>query len=265
MLEINDLNQKIELINNNKLSISQVSDAFKISFSAGEYVLLTSLNPRFNSSSIFDEDENLLNGEFVFDNGIKLTGEDSLILQKHYLAWEADCLNRNSVCFKLPRNRDDRMGGVTPSNPYFFAAINKVARVLRGFDLIGFGQYISKEEMAFVHQYCSFHPVLRRFILSKSNFESLDRVIIPCAVFELFVENALAHVEGYRDKLRFQSLYLTRGVLLNGDPDGLDISESKYLMECEHVLDAPSIYKENFDFGTLESSGGLLDVLNLPF
>lgn len=49
------------------------------------------------------------------------------------------------------------------------------------------------------------------------------------------------------------------------ESESVDFASSKFLMEYEHVLDAPSIWKESIDFYSYESSGGFLDVLNLPF
>ena len=79
------------------------------------------------------------------------------------------------------------------------------------------------------------------------------------------MDNALAHVEGYRDKIRFESLYQLRDMRIEVESESVDFASSKFLMEYEHVLDAPSIWKESIDFYSYESSGGFLDVLNLPF
>lgn len=263
MLKINEFGHSIEIFYNNKISITQVSDAFGISIDGSNSINLTILAPSFNSSAVSNLNDDILNGVFHLDNGINISGVNAHLIQEKYLDWEASVLNKSHITFKIPTDRTDNSSGVAPYHPYFFAVINNLARTIRGFDLVGFGQYLSTNELRFVHQYCSFHPSLRKFIFSKGELKNDNRVLIPCKVFELIVEGALAHVDGYRDKIRFGALYQSRG--LSFDLDDLEPFTSKFLMEYEHVLDAPSIYKESFDFNYLESSGGLLDVLNLPF
>jgi hypothetical protein len=260
MLEINEFGHKIELFYNNKISITQVSDLISVSIDKSDSICLSLLKPNFSSTAVSIISDDVFNGTFHLENGMKISGVNSLLIQEKYLDWEANILTKSYITFKIPADRTDNRSGVAPFNPYFFAVINKLARTIRGFDLVGFGQYLSSEELNFVHQYCSFHPELRNFIFSKVGINNGNRVQIPCKVFELFVESALAHVDGYRDKIRFSTMFQSRGLT-----DDLEPFTSKFLMEYEHVLDAPTIYKECFDFNYLEGSGGLLDVLNLPF
>lgn len=260
MLKINEFGHKIEFFYNNKISIAQVSDAISLSIDGSNSIILSSLTPVFISSAVSSLNDDILNSVFHLENGIQISGVNAHLIQEKYLDWEADKLEKTHVTFKIPTDRADNRSGVAPYNPYFFAVINHIARTIRGFDLVGFGQYLSTNELSFVHQYCSFHPALRKFIFSKGELNNANMVLIPCKVFELIVESALAHVDGYRDKIRFSSLYQSRGLT-----DDLEPFTSMFLMEYDHVLDAPSIYKESFDFNYLESSGGLLDILNLPF
>lgn len=264
MLELNENGCLISISLKNKLSIEKVSDIICLSVN-NEHINLTSLSPKFKSDSISNEDENILRGIFTLSNGICFSEINSMALQNLYLQWEENQLSRSSVTFKVPSSRYDDKGGVAPYNPYFFAVVNKLARRSHGFDLIGFGEYLLWNEMKFVHQYCSFHPALRKYITLKDESGISERISISCKAFELIVENALAHVAGYRDKIRFESLYQMRGMEIGIDLDNNDFTTSKFLMEYDHVLDSPSIWKESIDFYNYESSGGLLDVLNLPF
>ncbi len=264
MLELKENGCNITITLKNKLSIENVSDIICLSVN-NEQLPLTQLAPKFKSTSVNSDDENILNGIFTLSNGIIFSAPNSTELQNLYLQWEATQLNRSSITFKVPTSRYDSKGGVAPYNPYFFAIVNKLARTTHGFDLIGFGEYLSRNEMKFVHQYCSFHPALRNYISLKDESGISERVSISCKAFELIVDNALAHVEGYRDKIRFESLYQLRDMRIEVESESVDFASSKFLMEYEHVLDAPSIWKESIDFYSYESSGGFLDVLNLPF
>lgn len=264
MLELNENGCLIAITLKNKLSIDKVSDIICLTLN-NEHISLTSLAPKFKSVSVSSDDENILNGNFTLSNGIFISDSNSVELQKLYLKWEVKQLNRSSITFKVPSNRYDSKGGVAPYNPYFFAVVNKLARTTHGFDLIGFGEYLSLNEMKFVHQYCSFHPALRKYISLKDESGISERVSISCKSFELIVDNALAHVVGYRDKVRFESLYQMRDMQIVAELDENDFGTSKFLIEYDHVLDSPSIWKESIDFYNYESSGGLLDVLNLPF
>lgn len=266
MLDINENGKHIRICLTNKLSISSVNDIIHLTVDNLDNNLRDSAL-QFKSTSINSDDENIFNGVFTFANGLTISGENAIELQKLYLDWEALQLERTNVTFKVPSSRNDSTGGVAPFNPYFFAVVNKVARISKSFDLTGFGEYLTLQELQFVHQYCSFHPDLRKYISIKDEFGSAERVSISCKAFELIVVNALAHVEGYRDKVRFKSLYESRGtqIEMHTDPDDEDLSTSKFLMEFDHVLDSPSIWNESLDFYNYESSGGLLDLLNLPF
>lgn len=255
---------EIEISINNKLSIKCVSDAFNIRIE-NKIKCLTELHPSFLSTEINEENEALLNGSFELSNGMIISGLQALNLQQQYLAWEDTQLCKKNVTFKVPLSKEDCKGGVAPYNPYFFAIINKLARTSKNFDLKGVGEYLSQREIDFVHQYCSFHPALRQFLSIKDDYFHSDRTMIPCKIFELMVESALAHVEGYRDKIRFKALYESRALTLNKDGDDLDTDTIKFLMENEHVLDSLSIWSEDFDFYSNQSSGGFLDMLNLPF
>ncbi|BBL22166.1 MULTISPECIES: hypothetical protein [Acinetobacter] len=265
MLEFIENDKHIQIALKNKLSISSVGEIINLTVDNTNYNL-RGLSPQFKSASISLENENVFNGVFSFTDGLTISGKNSIELQELYLGWEAVQLERTHVTFKVPVSRIDSTGGVAPYNPYFFAVVNKIARISKSFDLIGFGEFLDDREMKFVHQYCSFHPALRKHITMKDEFGSSERVSISCKAFELLVFNALAHVEGYRDKLRFKSLYESRSkqVEMHVDLDD-EFSSSKFLMEYEHVLDSPSIWNESFDFYNYESSGGLLDFLNLPF
>lgn len=264
MLELNENGCTITVKLKNKLSIENVSDIICLSVNDDE-LPLTQLSPKFKSTSVSSDDDNILNGQFSLSNGIVFSIPNSVELQNLYLEWEAIQLDRSCITFKVPSSRYDTKGGVAPYNPYFFAVVNKLARTTHGFDLIGFGEYLTRNEMKFVHQYCSFHPALRKYISLKDESGISERVSIGCKIFELIVDNALAHVEGYRDKIRFESLYQMRDIQVEVELEQDDFATSKFLMEYEHVLDSPSIWKESIDFYNYESSGGFLDVLNLPF
>lgn len=266
MLELHENGKHIKIGLTSKLSISSVNEIIQLTVDNSNHNL-RDLNPQFQSASICSDNENIFNGIFTLSDGLTISGGNAIELQKFYLKWEAAQLERTNVTFKVPSSRNDKTGGVAPFNPYFFAVVNKVARTSKSFDLIGFGEFLSHDELKFVHQYCSFHPALRKYISIKNESGLAERVSISCKSFELIVVNALAHVEGYRDKLRFESLYVLRGCEIAKpiELDEGDFSSSKFLMEFDHVLDSPSIWSESIDFYNHESSGGLLDILNLPF
>lgn len=263
MLELIENEVKIIVKINNKLSIKDVNDIIDIELNH-KIFNLNQLIFKFTSTTASDE-EDIFHGYFTLSNDIKLSDYNSEKLQRLYLQWEKIQLSRSSVTFKIPMDRYDCNSGVAPFNPYFFAIVNNLARTSHGFDLVGFGKYLSDNELKFVHQYCSFHPSLRDYLCIKKESSVSERIVIPCKVFELIVDSALAHVSGYRDKIRFKSLYHSRNIGIELDLDNEDFSTSKFLIEFDHVLDSPSIYKESFDFNYYESSGGFLDVLNLPF
>lgn len=260
MLSFQENNSDISIILNNKLSITQVSDIFNICYDSKSWTL-TQFEPVFHSEAISDLSDDLFIGTFSLNNGMKITGSNSLELQKIYLEWEAEQLNRNFITFLLPENKNDLYCGIAPFNPYFFAVINKLARSSHGLDLIGLGTFLSKRELKFIHQYCSFHPALRNF-LSLKNPDS-KRVILSCKIVELLVDNAISHVVGYRDKMRFKNLYTSNNIDISTDE--VNFFSTKFLMEYDHILDSSSIWKEEFDFFNSVSHGGQLDILNLPF
>ncbi|MBF4453888.1 hypothetical protein IRT38_00470 (plasmid) [Acinetobacter sp. SK-43] len=247
---------------NNKLSINRVSDNIDISIS-GEKYLLSDLNPIFKSESISNISDEIYIGSFLLNNGISISGENSIELQKAYLLWESNQLNRSNITFILPKNRDDKKSGIPLFHPYFFAVVNKLARTSSGLDLVGFGKYFDQNEINFIHQYCTFHPALRQFLTLKLHLSNSNRIVVQCRIIELILESAIAHVVGYRDKIRFNNLYLSHNIPTNNDE--IDFFITKFLMEYDHVLDSSCIWKEEFDFFKGVGSGGHLDILNLPF
>lgn len=264
MLELNENGWNCTVTLKNKLSIDNVSDI--VCFESQNKIILDNMLPlKFTSNSVSSENEDILNGHFTLSDEVDLSVSNSIKVQELYLQWEAEQLERKTVTFKVPTNRFDCKSGVAPYNPYFFAVVNKLARKTHGFDLIGFGEYLNRLELKFVHQYCSFHPELREYISIKDELGSSERVSISCRAFELVVDSALAHVAGFRDKLRFKALYDSRSMPIDVGFDSDDFATTKFLIEYDHVLDSPSIWKESIDFYNYESSGGFLDVLNLPF
>lgn len=247
---------------NNKLSINQVSDTLNISFSGKKY-LLTELEPTFKSESISTFSDEILVGSFLLNNGVCISSENSIEIQKKYLSWESSQLNRSNITFILPKSRDDTNSGIPSFHPYFLAVVNKLARTSRGIDLVGYGKYFEQNELNFIHQYCTFHPALRQFLTLKEHLSNSSRIVISCKIIELLLDSAIAHVVGYRDKIRFNNLYLSHNSPINNDE--IDFFSSKFLIEYEHVLDSSCIWKEEFDFFKGVGSGGHLDILNLPF
>lgn len=270
MLEINNLDQKIKIELKNKMSINSALDLVELSIN-GKVLDKKELEFSFNSFDISDEDDQLFTGEFKVSEGISISDRDALELQKLYLAWEAEKLDRKHVTYMLPSGKDDnKSNGVAMYNPYFLAVANKYSRE-RDFDLLGFGLYLRENEYKFLHQYCAFHPAIRKFITLKDESSTNERTVIQCNIFELVVANGLAHIEGYRDHIRFKSIFESKGI--EAYDDGLDddcdendenyICEMKFLMEYDHVLDSKSIWSESLDFYSGRSSGGQLDLLNI--
>lgn len=273
MLNFSVSQHRINIELRNKLSVGSPKELLKLSID-NSLVSQEDLLCSFDSTDISDHDEQLFDGTFQLTKDLTVDGEAALELQKLYLSWESEKLDRKQVSYTLPCNRDEnKSNGVALYNPYFLAIANKCSRE-RSFDLLGFGQYLSEKEMHFLHQYCAFHPAIKRFLTAKDKACLVDgRSIIPCNIFEMVVENGLAHIEGYRDHLRFQKLFEARSIesfddlseFDDEDEELGDIVDLKFLIEYDHVLDSPSIWSENLDFYSKTSSGGQLDLLNMPF
>lgn len=268
MLNIQNSQNSMTIELSKKLSLNAATDLIKLSIDGllvpQDEVLFT-----FNSTDISDDDDRLFIGEFRVNEDLVIDGEDALKLQQMYLNWEDEKLNRTHVSYTLPSNRNsDKSNGVAIYNPYFLAAINKHSRN-RNFDMLGFGRYLDEREFAFLHQYCAFHPAIRRFIATKDDYSIGGHITIPCHIFEMVIENGLAHIEGYRDHIRFKGIFESRNIEIvddfEEDEDTTDLSNIKFLIEYDHVLDSPSIWNESLDFYSKTSSGGQLDLLNMPF
>ena len=135
MLEFIENDKHIQIALKNKLSISSVGEIINLTVDNTNYNL-RGLSPQFKSASISLENENVFNGVFSFTDGLTISGKNSIELQELYLGWEAVQLERTHVTFKVPVSRIDSTGGVAPYNPYFFAVVNKIARISKSSDRV---------------------------------------------------------------------------------------------------------------------------------
>lgn len=263
MLVFEESGREIKIMKSMKLSISTATDILNVFIDENPYKLIDS-DLKFNSTDILNDQ--LLIGNFTLCDSIVLTVEDSFLLQNIYLDWESQQLQRSYITFNNPSSKADTNGGVASYHPYFTAIVNKISRY-KNFDLKGFGKYLSDTEMKFVHQYSAFHPELNKFVKLRDALPSTNRNLLPCGMFDLVVCNALAHVECYRDRVRFDTLYEARNFKTNDSnfTEYFDLNSCKLMMDYDHVLDSPSIWSEKLDFLNSQSSGGFLDLLNLPF
>ena len=249
---INDKKITVELIN--KLSFTDVRKILKVTIDGSIYPVSKN-DFLFKSVDIENENPTVFEGQFRLLNGMTFSVEDSLILQKMYLDWEAAVLAKESVVYKVNTGRNDTSAGVPMYHPFFNAMYSRMCRK-KGFDLEAFGTFSSEKEKTFAYQYTAFHPSMVEFAVGRLKESSLpQRVVIRDFMFELMMENACAHIEGYRDHLRYEQLAQINNVDYCKD--------GKYLIEYDHVLDA-DLSAEFIDFQERSGFGGFLDILNLP-
>lgn len=234
-----------------KLSINSMFDAFNI-YLNDELVSFKDISFTSGTEEIF---ENILNGHFEIKSN-KIDENNSIILQKLYIECESKFKDRAFINFRLSGSPNSQ-GGFARGLTGFHALINCLAREFYGFDLISFATYLSIDELRFIQEYCSFHPRIREHIIKKNNTKN-NLVVIPTAQLNILIKAALSHVRGYRDFLRLSPMlekknisdgFYDSGIYANG----LTVS-NKFLIDSE-----------TFNFNNGEMSGGLLDILSLPF
>ncbi|NWK53194.1 hypothetical protein HYG89_11685 [Acinetobacter sp. SwsAc5] len=249
---INDKKITVELIN--KLSFTDVREILKVTIDGSKYPVSKN-DFLFKSVDIENENPTVFYGQFQLLNGMTFSVEDSLTLQKMYIDWEAAVLAKDSVVYKVHAGRSDTSAGVPMYHPYFNAMYSLMCRK-KGFDLEAFGTFSSAKEKTFAYQYTAFHPSMVEFAVGRLKESRLpQRVVVKDFMFELMMENACAHIEGYRDHLRYEQLAQINHVDYCKD--------GKYLIEYDHVLDA-DLSSEFIDFQERSGFGGFLDILNLP-
>lgn len=247
-------NKKVTVEIGNKLSFSDVRELLKVTIDGTNYAVSNS-DFIFKSVDIENDNPTIFEGQFELLNGMVFSVEDSIKLQKMYLQWESQALSKSSIVYKIPKGRNDTSAGVPMYNPYFIAMYSRMCRQ-KGFDLESFGGFSSIKEKTFAYQYTAFHPSMIEFAIGRLKDSSMpERVVIKDFMFELMIENACAHIEGYRDHLRFEKL--SKINKLEYVKDGL------YLIEYDHILDA-DLSTEFIDFQERVGCGGFLDVLNMP-
>lgn len=249
---IQDKKITVEIIN--KLSFSDVREILKVEIDGVNYPV-SNHDFIFKSVDIEHENPTIFDGQFHLLNGMVFSVEDSVALQKMYLDWESNILSKESVVYKVPTGRNDMSAGVPMYHPYFIAMFSSMCRK-KGFDLEAFGCFSSEKEKIFAYQYTAFHPSMIEFAVGKLKESHLpQRVVVRDFMFELMIENACAHVEGYRDHLRFEKLSQMNNVEFT--------KEGTYLIEYDHILDA-DLSAEFIDFQERTGCGGFLDILKLP-
>lgn len=238
----------------NKLSISDVRNLLKVTINGVNYTVSTN-DFIFNSVGIENDNPTIFKGQFELLNGMVFSVEDSIKLQKMYLQWETETLSKSSIVYKIPKGRNDTSAGIPIYNPYFIAMYSRMCRQY-GFDLESFGGFSSVKEKIFAYQYAAFHPSMIEFAIGRLKDSSMpDRVVIKDFMFELMIKNACAHIEGYRDHLRFENLSKSNKLEY--------VKDDLYFVEYEHILDA-DLSTEYIDFQERVGCGGFLDVLNMP-
>jgi hypothetical protein len=247
---INGNSIEIEILN--KLSVSNFLSLLNVKINGQKYEV-THDDFIFSSNGVFVENQiNVSNGHFSLKNGMIFSLEDSLNLQEFYLNWEKSILdNKNSVLFKIPENRNDLSGGIPQSNPFFHAVLNKIARKyeIQPYKL---GSYLSEKETKFCYQYVAFHPSSLNLVISRLDLSNIKkRAPITTDMFELIMNQALKHVSGYRDNLRYAEFAKMNNLHFK--------KEYKFLVEYEHILDA-DLKSEKIDFQYREAVGGFLDI-----
>lgn len=243
---------QIELLG--KLSFSDIREIVRLTIDGAISPLATN-DLQFKSEDIEQEDPTIFSGHFSLSNGMIFSKEDSIAIQKLYLDWETEVLSKDSVVYKIPAGRNDKSAGVPIYHPYFVAMFNRMCRN-KGFDLEAFGTFASQKEKVFAYQYTAFHPSMIDLALGRVKESRLpQRVVVKDFMFELMMENACAHIEGYRDHKRFEKLYQINN--MEYEKDGV------YLIEYDHVLDA-DLSQEFINFQNRTGCGGFLDFLNLP-
>lgn len=249
---IDDKKITVQMIN--KLSFSDAREILKVEIDGVNYPV-SNTDFIFKSVDIENENPTIFEGQFSLLNGLVFSLEDSIAIQKMYLDWESNVLSKESVVYKVPTGRNDNSAGVPVYHPYFVAMFNRMCRK-KGFDLEAFGTFSTHKEKTFAYQYTAFHPSMVEFAIGRLKDSVLpQRVVVKDFMFELMIENACAHIEGYRDHLRFEKLSQLNNVEYSKD--------GAYLIEYDHILDA-DLSSEFIDFQDRTGCGGFLDIMNLP-
>lgn len=248
----------VELSFKNKLSFNCFSSVIDLKINGVDYPLSAD-DLILQSEEMLVEDEMFVRGNFKLANGITFSEDDSLALQKMYAQWEESVLSRSNVLYKMPVGREDQSAGIARFNPFFHALMTHIGRKQFGFGGVGLGRFFESNELDFAYQYIAYHPDLHGHLAKReAKLFAGGRVILNKEVAKKMARNACMHIEGYRDSERYRAVWKKNSQAQSSE------SYIKHLMEYDHVLDS-GIHQESLNLASSSSSGGLLNILDLPF